>query len=71
MSDDERVLFRWEGRQFDPGGVLILWPATERQMRLSLPDFRTAVTLGRTIEAVTEEAFVRGRESIKAEVLKL
>ena len=67
---DMKPLFKWEGDPQHKPGTMTLWPGTPRQMQLSLPDFETAHALGRAINGATKEAFVRGRESIKAEVLK-
>ena len=67
-----KTLFRWEQ---DPSGgdhgTLVLWPDTHRQMRLPLPDFKTANELGRGIDSVTKEAFQAGRLSMQAEVARL
>ena len=70
MSDMKPV-FKWEGDPQYEAGVITLWPDTHREMRLPLPDFRTAHALGMAINGVTKEAFVRGRESMKADVLNI
>lgn len=67
-----KTLFMWEQ---DPAGgdhgTLILWPGTHRELRMRVEDFRTANTLGMSINGVTKEAFTAGRESMKAEVLRI
>jgi hypothetical protein len=67
-----KTLFRWE--QDGNGGehgTLVLWPATHREMRLSMADFKTANELGMVINGVTKEAFEAGRRSMQAQVSQL
>jgi hypothetical protein len=67
-----KKLFRWEqdGNGGD-NGTLVLWPDTHREMRLSMPDFKTANELGMAVNGVTKEAFTEGRRSMQAEVSRL
>jgi hypothetical protein len=63
------TLFRWEqdGNGGDHG-TLVLWPDTERELRMTVESFRIANTLGMSINGVTKEAFRNGRQSMKDEV---
>jgi hypothetical protein len=67
-----KTLFRWEqDRDGGDHGTLVLWPATRREMRLIVADFKTANELGMSINGVTKEAFQAGRRSFQAEVALL
>lgn len=67
-----KTLFRWEqDPQGGDHGTLTLWPGTARELRMTVQDFRTANTLGMSINGVTKEAFEAGRRSMQAEVARL
>jgi hypothetical protein len=67
-----KTLFRWEqDRAGGDHGTLVLWPDTRRELRLIVPDFKTANELGMSINGVTKEAFEAGRRSFQAEVARL
>lgn len=67
-----KPLFSWESdREGSGSGILTLWIGTIRELRLPMPNFTIANQLGFSVERSAEEAFKAGRESMKAEILRI
>jgi hypothetical protein len=62
------VMYSWRSTIDAESGVLTLWPGTDDELDVYMPNFKAAFELAEAVRKVTDEAHRSGRQKLKAEI---